>query len=121
MSITEIDHAVMMREFERDHAFELALDLEIDSQIDKLHNSPCDYSEVTEEFYGIDTDYPIEAFFLALKKALKAKVSGAEHFYLKANEIVTLCTRFVDTLESKEQAIATKRATKALKNTRSTP
>lgn len=116
MSITEIDHAVMMREFERDHAFDLALDLEIERQIEKLNDSPHDYSEVTGEFYDIDTHYPIETFFLALKKALKAKVSGAAHFNLKANEIVTLCTEFVDTLESKEQAIATQRAAKALAN-----
>ena len=116
MSTTEIDHAAMMRQFERDHAFDLALDLEIERQITKLNDSPSDYSEVTGEFYDIDTDYPIETFFLALKKALKAKVAGAAHFHLKANEIVTLCTSFVDTLESKEQAIATKRAADALKN-----
>lgn len=53
---------------------------------------------------------------MALKKAMKSKVSGALHFQLKANEIVTLCTSFVDTLESKEQAIATQRAANALKN-----
>lgn len=118
MSTTEIDHAAMMRQLERDHAFELALDLEIENQIDKLHYSPCDYSEVTEEFYGVDTNYPIESFFLALKKALKSKVSGAANFQLRANEIVSLCTSFVDTLESKEQAIATQRAAKALANYR---
>lgn len=118
MSITEIDHAAMMRQFERDHAFDVALDKEIERQIDKLHASPSDYSEVTGEFYGIDTNYPVETFFLELKKALKYRVSGAFHFQLKANEIVTLCTSFVDMLESKEQAIATQRAAKALANFR---
>lgn len=116
MSIPEIDHAAMMRQFERDHAFDVALDKEIERQIDKLHASPSDYSEVTGEFYGIDTHYPVETFFLELKKALKYRVSGALHFQLKANEIVTLCTSFVDMLESKEQAIATQRAAQALAN-----
>lgn len=118
MSIPEIDHAAMMAQFERDHAFDVALDHEIERQIDKLHDSPSEYSEVTGEFYGIDTDYPVETFFLALKKALKSKVSGALHFQMKSNEIVTLCTSFVDTLESKEQAIATQRAAQALANFR---
>lgn len=118
MSTTEIDHAVMMRELEREHVFELAMEMEIESQIDKLNNSPADYSEVTDEFYNVNTHYPFEEFFLALKKALKTKVSGAENFNLKANEIISLCIAFVDKLESKERIIATKRAAKTFKKYR---
>lgn len=116
MSTTEIDHAAMMREFERDHAFDVALDHEIERQIDKLCESPDSYSELTGEFYDIDTDYQLETFFLALKKALKEKESGPYHYAIQANKIVALCTEFVDMLESKEQAIATQRAAKALAN-----
>ncbi len=118
MSILEIDHAAMMRQFERDHAFDVAFDMEIDRQIEKINDSPHDYSEVTGEFYDIDTDYPLETFFLALKKALKENESGPYHYAIQANKIVALCTEFVDLLESKEQAIATQRAAKALANFR---
>lgn len=120
MNAVEIDHAKMMRVLDREHAYDMALDREIENQIDALTSEPSDYLDVTSEFYGLDDQFPIERFLLDLRRELDAdhsSVYGATCGYaIKTDRVMALCSHMIDLLKSKETYIATQRAVRALES-----